>query len=120
MKKNFYILLITAVSFTACSDTLCIGDDCGDGYEIDYSGNVGGYGGDVFDYNPYVILSNVCDLNSPDHIDTKFELSCEESIKLDYGNNQPNTCEEITLTDIDGNTVTGLYRAHVNNSIKCD
>ncbi len=39
MKRNFFILLITAVSFTACSDTLCFGDDC-ETFEMDYSGGM--------------------------------------------------------------------------------
>ncbi len=39
MKRNFFILLITAVSFTACSDTLCFGDDC-ETFEMDYSGGI--------------------------------------------------------------------------------
>ena len=70
-------------------------------------------------YNHYVVLSNVCDQNSTDFFGTTVELSCDESTKLDYDNIVMNECEEISLTDIHGNTLTGLYLTHVNNLIKC-
>ena len=66
-----------------------------------------------------MVLSNVCDQNSTDFFGTTVELSYDESTKLDYDNIMPNECEEISQTDIDGNTVTGLYLTHVNNPIKC-
>lgn len=118
MKKNFYILLITAVSFTACSDTLCIGDDCGDGYEIDYSGG----GGDL-DFGasePSVWLSDGC---TSDNIGlgayVGIEMSCEGFKELIVDNTPPNKCDEITIIDINGNSITGFYSSAAAHE-KCD
>ena len=66
-----------------------------------------------------MVLSHVCDQNSTDFFGTMVELSCDESTKLDYNNIVMNECEEISLTDIHGNTLTGLYLIHVNNPMKC-
>jgi len=74
----------------------------------------GGGGNDGFLYPKIgsfslVEISNICDKESSDYVTQNFELLCDAFNELDYIENPPEICEEITLTDRFGNSHTGLF-----------
>ena len=115
--KKVLVLLIMMISLNSCGEgcgDCCLGDPCWDA-------KIGGVGGGFdldMDYDPYVVLSEICDLNL-NMVDTIVYMSCEGFDDLMVDNTPPNECDEITIIDKDGNSFTGLYRTSVSNTTKC-
>jgi len=114
--KKITILLCVFIMASCSSGDVELGGIWGD--DVDF----GGGGGAVmlnFDYDPYVILSEICDLNL-NKVDVHVHLSCSQFDNLINVSTPPGECDKITITDINGDTFTGLFRVAVGNSTKCE
>jgi len=105
MIKNLLVLLVFTIVLNSCGDCpddCCIGDPCF--VNLDSPGT-----GDTNSTFNTVTISNICEVAHSDLIYREAWFNCEDFKKLDYINNPPQVCEEITLTDSNGESYTGLF-----------
>ena len=87
---------------------------CGGEGGIDY-GDLESGGGSLIDFSDFdpiinsVNISNMCDEESDEYEVRSIYLLCDPFKELDYINNPPEICEEITIVDGNNTTQTGLY-----------
>lgn len=109
MIKKILVLLVLSMVFYSCSEC----DDCVSWDDPEFLQDA--TWSDDPNFN-MVTIKNICDEKSPDLIISDIWFNCEDFKVLDYINNPPEECEEITLTDSNGVSHTGLFLTIIKDS----
>ena len=120
MIKKFLGLLVLTLVINSCTggcpDDCCLGEPC---YDEKLPKQLQDAEGKSESADNYVIISNICGETSENTEYQNIPLTCDQLRELDYINNPPEACLEITLTGSDGISYTGLYQ-NITSDPECE